>query len=70
MKLDAPPGQIVWATTGPDQYYFQEQPSFTSTSLVSEMRPLPRWQRATPCKYCGMLAPLDVYQCLGCGAPR
>jgi hypothetical protein len=25
---------------------------------------------ATPCVYCGRKAPADVYQCLGCGAPR
>ena len=38
--------------------------STTSTDPLCAVR------TETPCGYCGQWAPIDVHQCLGCGAPR
>ena len=42
--------------------------TFTSTGLINDA--VMYQPPATPCAYCGRKAPADVYQCLGCGAPR
>ena len=49
-------------------YTFPGTWGWASTGLVNDasMYQPP----VTPCAYCGLKAPADVYQCLGCGAPR
>jgi hypothetical protein len=65
-----PPPRYDVTTTG-ERDRLLEEICYGSTSMVSDRGSLSvRRVPATPCVYCGRKAPADVYQCLGCGAPR